>query len=30
MAHVGADGGGEVSPTWAFMLAPSMYTWPPY
>jgi hypothetical protein len=21
---------GEVRPTWAFMLAPSMYTWPPY
>ena len=20
---------GEVSATWAFMLAPSMYTWPP-
>jgi hypothetical protein len=29
--HVRADGGGGgARPTWAFMLAPSMYTWPPW
>ena len=29
MADVGADRGRTARPTWAFMLAPSMYTCPP-
>ena len=29
VADVGADVAGRHSPTCAFMLAPSMYTWPP-